>query len=235
MALKDDLLKHQILLQRMMPKHANIIKSALQKAIVPASKNLGRNQLRRSLSALFAPALDNSIKAYKDLLAYDVKFTQKILNKYSATEIAQANIGDATAKLLTDASFTTSLNKKSITLPSAFSQYFINKTDELVNVSSDADLQQKTPEEKNNAVRNIVLGLMFVQAVALTRTAINHTSTVAKSATIEENKIERWQWIATLDNTCDFCEEQHKQIFEYGDEEPPAHANCHCVVVPINE
>lgn len=229
MSLKDDFIKHQILIQRLTPKFSNIIKKPLKKAIDIAKKSTSVPELRNKLYTTLNPIIQDSVNAYNDLLNYEVKFTQKVLQKYSEEEIKLASIDAVEATK----DFSTSLNKAPATLKNTIKKFVDVKTNDIMQTWKDEDVQGKTQEEKGHSVRNIVLGLMAVQAVALTRTAINYTSSVAKSATLEENNIGKWQWIATLDNTCEYCEDMHGEIFEIGDEEPPAHANCNCVPIPI--
>lgn len=76
-------------------------------------------------------------------------------------------------------------------------------------------------------------------AVRLVRTEVNHFANEAEMLSYEELGIEKYRFIATLDNrTCDHCAELDNKIFNIKDRKPgknypPIHANDRCTTVAV--
>lgn len=74
-------------------------------------------------------------------------------------------------------------------------------------------------------------------AEAMVRTAVAHTTTVAREALYEANKdvIAKEQWVSTLDTrTCTQCMSLDGKTFEVGKgTRTPAHIGCRCVRIPV--
>jgi SPP1 gp7 family putative phage head morphogenesis protein len=74
-------------------------------------------------------------------------------------------------------------------------------------------------------------------AEAIVRTAVQHTSSVARGKTFDRNSdiVEKVQWVATLDKrTCPRCGGLDGLTFPADrGPRPPIHINCRCIVVPV--
>lgn len=76
-------------------------------------------------------------------------------------------------------------------------------------------------------------------AVRLVRTEVNHFANEAEMLAYEELDIEKYRFIATLDNrTCEHCAELDNKIFDVKDRRPgknypPIHANDRCTTVAV--
>lgn len=85
--------------------------------------------------------------------------------------------------------------------------------------------------------RDGVLDISRRQAEATVRTAINHTSNVARERLWESNSrlIKGVQWSSTLDGrTSAVCRARDGQVYEVGKgPRPPAHPNCRSSVIPV--
>lgn len=74
--------------------------------------------------------------------------------------------------------------------------------------------------------------------MAITQTAVATVANEARAAYYDANSdiIAQVQWVATLDaDTCEECGDLDGEVWDVGEEEeqPPAHFNCRCVLVPI--
>lgn len=82
-----------------------------------------------------------------------------------------------------------------------------------------------------------ILDMNRRNAQAVIRTAINHTATVARQATYEDNAdiIKSEQWVSTLDSrTTPVCQARDGETYPVGDgPRPPAHVGCRSVMVPV--
>lgn len=76
-------------------------------------------------------------------------------------------------------------------------------------------------------------------AEAMVRTAVSHTTTVARNELYQANAdlIEKEQWVSTLDTrTCPTCQGLDGETFELGKgPATPAHIGCRCVRVPVTK
>lgn len=76
-------------------------------------------------------------------------------------------------------------------------------------------------------------------AVRLVRTEVNHFANEAEMLAYEELEIEKYRFIATLDNrTCEHCAELDNKVFNVKDRQPgknypPIHANDRCTTVAV--
>lgn len=76
-------------------------------------------------------------------------------------------------------------------------------------------------------------------AEALARTAINHTVTMARQETFNQNEsiLKGVQWKATLDGrTSEICRSRDGRVYEVtSGPRPPAHPNCRSTMVPVTK
>lgn len=70
---------------------------------------------------------------------------------------------------------------------------------------------------------------------ALIRTGVQHTAMVARTETLKENGVERYEWLSTLDDrTSPQCQVLDGQIFEWGKgPTPPIHPNCRSSITAV--
>lgn len=179
---------------------------------------------------LIKPVNDKVISQYEDLAKYEAAFNVKTLAK-----IVKLNpLTDKQAvKAISKRNFTTRLNGQPNTISNAYDDFSLLRTNELVRAVRDGQTKQEEPSLIMAGLKTLALGLIANQAYSLARTSLSHIVTNVRQDTMAKNSIDRWRWVATLDNTCPYCESRHNEIFEEGDEEPPAHVNCNCIAVPI--
>lgn len=70
---------------------------------------------------------------------------------------------------------------------------------------------------------------------ALVRTGVQHTAMVARTETLKENGVEKYEWLSTLDSrTSAICQSLDGQQFEFGKgPTPPIHPNCRSSVTAV--
>lgn len=74
------------------------------------------------------------------------------------------------------------------------------------------------------------------KAVKIARTESTRVFNQAAGDRYQKAGAKKWKWLAANDErTCPDCGVRHGQIYEFGDEQPPAHPNCRCTMVPVFE
>mgnify|MGYP003631653616 FL=1 len=90
---------------------------------------------------------------------------------------------------------------------------------------------------KSQGFKNGVLNVSRTSGERMVRTALNHTSSVAKNKFFEDNKdlIPSYEWVATLDSrTSPICRSRDGKVWKVGKGPlPPAHYNCRSSTVPL--
>jgi SPP1 gp7 family putative phage head morphogenesis protein len=96
--------------------------------------------------------------------------------------------------------------------------------------------QTTTKTEALNIIK-VNLNRNSAQIKTLTRTSVTNQLNLSKFETLKNNKVERYQYVAILDNrTTNICRKLHNKIFEVKDKKapkPPQHFNCRSSIVPI--
>ena len=130
-------------------------------------------------------------------------------------------------------------------LREALSEYTTLQTRAIKNAISDGFYQGRSNAEIIRTIRgtkaaNYKDGLLNISknsASRITRTAINHASSVARIKLFEANAdlFTHYQWISTLDSrTSPICEKLSDNIYEVGKGRvPPAHPNCRSTMTPV--
>ena len=90
---------------------------------------------------------------------------------------------------------------------------------------------------KSQGFKNGVLNISRTSGERMVRTALNHTSSVAKNKFFEDNidLIPYYEWVATLDSrTSPICRSRDGKAWKVGKGPlPPAHYNCRSSTVPL--
>jgi len=126
-----------------------------------------------------------------------------------------------------------------IQVQDALAQFGIKKSKKIALMISDGVTLGETTPEIARSVGNLIDNLNRRQLDTLTRTITNHTASVARNVVYEENEdiIEGYQWIATLDSkTTMICGSRDKVIYDpkqAGSPFPPAHWGCRSTTIPI--
>ena len=90
---------------------------------------------------------------------------------------------------------------------------------------------------KSQGFKNGALNVTRTSAERMVRTALNHTSSVAKSKFFEDNIaiVPYYEWVSTLDSrTSPVCRSRDGKVWKVGKGPlPPAHYNCRSATVPL--
>ncbi len=258
MALRDDMTKHRIFVQRLGgTEHKNIMDQlnqlkALAKVHVEKKTNINAVKilLRDKISSLPDITVQNMI----DIAEYESEFSAKVFSKYFEEKIAPAD-----RKVLEKALLNTNMalntvkthshdgqqhlvinqNSPRKSLVTTYDQFGRHKADELTQIIKDGQSQGLETSEVVKLIDERVAGLFTAQSKVLATTAINYSTNIAKLQVMEENIaiIKQEQWITDLEpGTCGFCEDNNEEIYDQGDApECPAHFNCNCEVIPYVE
>ncbi len=242
MALRDDLIKHQVFVQRLAGTEHKAIRKDL-KALAQAAKNevaVGASGkiLKDSLRGVMAGFADKGLSNMVALAEYEANFSAKVLNKYFKQDIVTPATNSLINKLKTNNmeinNLTRGGTRKSLYM--AYKQFGTKKADELTQLIKDSQLLGLKSSEISKLIDEKVNGLQNTQARSLAKTNVNYTTNVARSETLIVNKeaFERVIWVSVLDSgTTDYCEEHDGNIYPVDDgPRPPAHWGCRSYMEP---
>ena len=250
MALKDDLLKHQIFLQRLGASHARDITSALSKAIalgIKALKNKPEGLTKQDLRVLHTSIIevvhgikDSQLGLLVDTAIYEAKFLANRLVKNNVINtVIVPNNGDLRSRVSNSKMSIVSGEEKK-TIPQVYTHFANTKASEIVLAVGDASLEPKEDivEKGTNKLMALGVGLFAVQALTLALTTTTQSASAARQEVYVENKIPLLDWVTELDSdVCPDCEELGANGPYAADDVdiPPEHWNCRCVLVPVDE
>lgn len=198
-ALKDDILKHTILIQRLVPK-------AVKTLVADIKNKTNKAEL-----------------LLEQFISYEIKFNNNLMKKH--------NIQPGNTKIkLADVMIKVDKYQPPIKLKTAITDFKRSKKRQIKQIERDNVTKDLNKKDGAKVIKDFTEGLIAYQVYALYKSSLN---TISNSVRVYGAG--SWEWIATLDNTCQYCEDLHETIHEIGDEEPPAHINCNCVAVPIYE
>lgn len=210
---------------------------------------------------LFKSTFTNRLKDFKDIAEYEAKFNLKTLQKVFDAELKAPSKKTITAAML-EREFKLSAHGNSLDLESVYAKLasantkLISKTVKdakieavMLNTKSNQEAKEEI-ERLNKKYKNIQQGIIVPKLVSLESgiltfrskaigiTVINHLGSSALDAIYSTNKtvIELLRWDTMLDDSvCPDCEALEGEEWEYGNhkEEPPLHANCRCVLAPV--
>jgi len=242
MSIHDDMLKHQILIQRFAGTEYNSMRKQLKSLlehtklqIVSGSTGSGlKNSLRNHVKDFADVGIANML----DFAEYEAEYSVKLLKKATKKELKNVVKDKLEKELLTQNMQINNLSRGGVrkSLSMAYKQFSIKKADELAQLIIDGQTQQLTASEIIKLTEEKVNGLHNTQARALAKTATNYTSNLARNEALVANKKEfdRVVWVSVLDSgTTEYCEEHDGEIYPIDSgPRPPAHWGCRSFVEP---
>jgi SPP1 gp7 family putative phage head morphogenesis protein len=245
MSLRDDLIKHQIFIQRLAGTEHKAIRAQL-KALAQAAKNevaVGSSGkfLKETLRNVMSGFADKGLESMTALAEYEASFSAKLLNKYYKDTLTTPSTNSLINKLKTNNMEINNLTRGGTrkSLYTAYKQFGNKKADELAQLIKDAQLSGMSPSVISKLIDEKVNGLHNTQARSLARTNVNYTTNVARSETLIANKktFDRVIWVSVLDSgTTDYCEEHDGNIYPVDDgPRPPAHWGCRSIIEPYTD
>lgn len=247
----DAATRHQIFLQRYgagQSKEALKVLNQLRRSINARLSQEPTIFQRHRLEAVLADIELLSFEAFKnisnktikgavDLASAEASFSVQLFNK--ATTFQAGFTLPADAMLVT--SVMTSQMKvninSAVTIEDALSNFSKKKTAQIMQIISDGVTLGDTTSVISKKVGGVINTLQRRQLDTLVRTITNNTSAIARDQVYQANDdiIDGYQWIATLDNrTTMICGSRDGIIFTNPtDPKPPAHWGCRSTTIPI--
>lgn len=242
MALRDDLIKHQVFIQRLAGTEYKAIRSDLkalaQAAKLEAASGTSGRALKTSLRSAVSGFADKGLEKMAALAEYEASFSTKLFKKYLKTDLVTPATQALVNKLKTDNmeinNITRGGTRKSLYM--AYKQFGNKKADELAQIIRDGQLQNLPASQIASMIDEKVNGLHNMQARSLAKTNVNYTTNVARSTVMLVNSdvIERVIWVSVLDGgTTEYCEDHDGNIYDVDEgPRPPAHWGCRSHVEP---
>lgn len=234
--LRNNVLRHQLLLMRLVRTQAKATGKYLAQAeslVIKAIKTGKYKSLYVDLIEVLGKMPDEALKLIKDLALYEAEWMARHLN----TSRKPVKLPDHTVlETVKKAKVSTSIKKKPETIVATYKIFAERKSKQLVQIVKDAQVLKEEPEQTETKVKDTVGGLFTAQNLALAGLAVLGIANTVRAQVAEENKL-LVDWVLDLElNNCPYCEEQaDNSPYEPQDVEGliPAHANCGCILVPV--
>ncbi len=251
MSLKDDLLKHQIFIQRLGATHAKDISRTLAKGISLGIKALKDNpdgltkQALRVLHTRIIDVLqgitDSQLGLLVDTAIYEAKFLAKRLEKNNVIDSPVVPNKEDLRSAVSNTKMSVVSGEAKKTIPNVYTHFANTKASEIVLVVGDVSLQEDKEtlvEDGTTKLIGLGIGLFALQSMTLATTTTTQAASTARQEVYVENKIPLLDWVTELDSdVCPDCEELGANGPYAADDTdiPPEHWNCRCVLVPVDE
>ena len=229
MSVKNDLIRHRILLQRYVLTELNRRRKILN-AIVEIVDEQFDKPIKKILDSVRKELKQNTLNAFKSLEAlaiYEAKFIARILRKYIKEPIVTI-----IPEKVKEVQIVLNTHGKSHSLNDVyddFDEYTMKKVAKIV--------KEEDKGEMLTSLGLLATGAVLAQYKTVATTAINGVVNSVHEEVYKENSniIETAQWISMLDDSvCPDCEDLHGQIFPIDDLPAcPLHANCRCELIPL--
>lgn len=250
MSIKDDLIKHQIFLQRLGAHHATDITTTVNKGIslaIKALKNKPEGLTKQDLRVLHTaiiPILHGIVGSQIGLLVdtaiYEASFLagRLVANNVLSTAIVPNN--EDLRSTVTNNKMTIVSGEKKVTISNVYTHFANTKASEIILTISDASLAppEQMVDQGSSKLLELAAGLFAAQALTLAMTTTTQAASGARQDVYVANKIPLLDWVTELDSeVCDDCEALGDGgPYPADDTEiPPEHWNCRCVLVPADE
>lgn len=231
MALRNELLRHQLLLMKLIRSQAKIGTTFLKRAekiLLRATETGKYDRLRVDLIALVGELPRDALKALYELATYETRFTARVVKKYLPQAIKVPTDVQVIRKVDTK-KVSVSLRTMPQTIEQSYQLFAGAKVNQYLQAVRDSQTMGESPELQQARIKNLTSGLFSVQNLALAGVAVVATANMSRALVATENKLQL-EWSAMLDEaTCDYCDEMDGSIHESDfDNEIPAHSNCRC-------
>lgn len=195
-----------------------------------------KSQLRDIMDSAFAGASDELVSILQDHIddiarnfskVYDAKIDYNLINKKAIDYLRETE----------DNYFTTLSHDAAAGIKNTIAEAMASKDgyDLQTIVSNIRSTWGKDTIELTTQTLNVDDWAMLVARSETARAASYSTQ-----ATLESLNLTKWQWFCN-DSPCDDCDSNNEQIvdvgnsFTSGDDSPPAHPNCRCITIALQE
>lgn len=250
MSLKDDLIKHQIFIQRLGANHAEAIKTILNRAInfaINSLTNKPEGLSKKELRALHTDVLaitntikDSQLNLLVNVALYEAEFITNLLLMSDVIDEGKIPSPENLKKAISNTKMSAISGATKVTIPSVYKHFARTKASEITLAVGDASLEaaDQIEERGTNKLLELGAGLFAVQALTLASTTTTQSASSARQEVYEANNIPFVDWVTELDSdVCEDCEALGSGGPYPADDVdiPPEHWNCRCVLVPTNE
>lgn len=235
--MRDQILRHQLLLMRLVRTQAKATRKHIKKAeaeIIKAIESGNYVGLRNKIIMAFGPMEGESLKLINELAVYEANFTAKTLRKYvdkDATKPSDSRIINEVNRR----PVSVSLNRQPQNIASTVAYFATTKIAQYEQALRDSEALQEDKATRIKRIKNLTDGLFTVQNLSLAGVFVIAAANIAREIVAFHNGWEV-QWSAILDETtCPYCESQDGQVFSALEitDEIPAHARCRCTWIPV--
>jgi len=242
--------RHQVFIQRYAAGQANDAKKLLNRLRLDVLARLSQeptefranrlNALRISLDGIYSDMFGNisdSIKSNAlDFATQETEFTGRMIDSVTkeGTDI-RLPIYEQLAVALRVKPMV--IDGKNILVDGALSDFCKNKSKEIMQLVNDSIVLGDTTPEISKKVSELMGVKQNRQIQSLTRTIINHSSSVARELTYDENSdiLDGYEWVSTLDSrTSLVCAGRDGKVYTVKSGPlPPAHFSCRSTTIPV--
>jgi len=239
MSLRDDIIRHQLLLMRLVRTQAKETKKILNKAyafIVEAIRTGNYLNLQAKLEAVMGAMPGTAMKLVNELAWYEANFTKQRLARWNKELKIKGVLKQEVLSTAETVNVAVNIDRTPQTIANTYKLYAAAVISRSLLTISDKQITLATKEETTAAIKEKFQGMFTVQNLALAGVAIIGVANAVRGLVTEANGMQL-EWSAILDeSTCNYCEEQDGEIFDTSEESLiPAHANCRCTWLIVNE
>lgn len=234
--MRDEILRHQLLLTRLVRTQAKTSQQYIKKAekiIIKALENQEFTGLADKVMAALGPLPRESMRLAQELAQYEAEFTSKLIKKNIGKEVEYSN--KSLAQHIRNTKVAVALNKPKHTLEETYTVFRDTKARQLLRLVSDSRIMKEEVGVTLSKLSNLVSGLYATQGISLATVAVTGSANIARSFIAKRAKM-LVQWSIDLElNNCPDCEERDGEIYEPGevDGDIPMHARCGCTLIPV--
>lgn len=237
---RDKLIRHQILIQRLAQSEYESMIPFIDNAVDRAFLRLGNKRylsssearsLELELNTILQKMVSTTMDNLDDFGEYEGKFIARVLN---GQEPLLQKIKSGIRLRRMGVGLDTGRGSKS--LHATLKQFINKKSKEISNKARTIAIQNLDRATAETQLKRVG-HLIKVQAKSLAATIVNHTASVAKDITYGLNRlgIKHLLWSSILDqNTTDYCRAHNGQVYQINEgPRPPAHFNCRSLMIPV--
>jgi len=234
----DATTRHQVLMQRFASgestKAVNQLKILKNELVNRISAGGSQHAMLADINDLIVSAELINKQSLYDFSVSEARFSRQLYNKVSNVNWGLPNTSALIDSI--DNAPMVPIGPSLINLNDSLSTFGSQKSKQITQIIRDGIALGDTTSKIASKVAEIADTLIKRQLIALTKTATNHASSVARLEMFKANKdlTKGYQWISTLDSkTTLICGSRDGEIYPIGlGPMPPAHYSCRSTTIP---
>lgn len=237
MSLRDEILRHQLLLMRLINTQSNRTKKLLKEAekrIIKAINDDSYASLRTDVKAILDGMSNESKPLLKELAKYEADYTTKKIKKYNGK--AKPLSSKAVNDVYSNTKISVSLNRAPKPVETTYQLFADAKLKQYIQTIRDSKVLKEDKDTLITKIQEQTRGLFFTQNQVLAASGVIGIANGVRLAVADKNSM-LVEWVLDLElNNCEYCIEQADNS-PYNPEDIdgliPAHGRCGCTAVPI--